>query len=126
MPGLVYDTGALVAAERRDTGIALLHQHAVRTKVRPIVPAVVLAQAWRGGPQPGLSMLIKGCLILPIEEHLSRAAGTVCGQARASDVVDALVVVTAVTFGAAIVTSDPDDLYHLADAIAAKLTIHAI
>ena len=126
MPGLVYDTGALLAAERRDVTVSLLHQRAVRTGLRPIVPAAVLAQAWRGGPQPGLSLLLKGCLILPIDERLARAAGTACGRARTSDVVDALVVVTAASLDATILTSDPDDLHHLADAISTKLTIHLI
>jgi predicted nucleic acid-binding protein len=126
MPGLVYDAGALLAAERRDVAVALLHQRAVRTGVRPIVPAAVLAQAWRGGPRPGLSLLLKGCLILPVDEHLARAAGTACGRARTSDVVDALVVVTAARLDATILTSDPDDLHHLADAINTKLTIRTI
>jgi hypothetical protein len=107
MPGIVYDTGALLAAERRDVTMSLLHQQAVRSGARPIVPAVVLAQAWRGGPQHGLSLMLKSCLILPTDEHLARA-------------------VTAAALNATIMTSDPDDLNHLADAITAKLTIRQI
>lgn len=126
MPGIVYDTGALLAAERRDVTMSLLHQQAVRSGARPIVPAVLLAQAWRGGPQHGLPLMLKSCQILPTDEHLARAAGTACGQARTSDVVDALVVVTAAALNATIVTSDPHDLNHLADAITTKLTIRQI
>ena len=126
MPGLVYDTGALLAAERRNIRICLLHQQAVRTGIRPIVPAAVLAQAWRGGPPPGLSTLLKGCTVLPVDERLARAAGAACAHARTSDVVDALVVVIAARLDAAIITSDPDDIHHLADAISAKLAVHTI
>jgi predicted nucleic acid-binding protein len=126
MPAIVYDTGALLAAERRDVTMSLLHQQVVRSGARPIVPAVVLAQAWRGGPQHGLSLMLKGCLILPTDEHLARAAGTARAQARTSDVVDALVVVVAAALNATIVTSDPDDLHQLADAIAAKLAVHRV
>lgn len=126
MPALVYDTGALLATERGSHAMGVLHKQATSAGIRPIVPAVVLAQAWRGGPQHRLSLMLEGCQILPTGEHLARAAGTACGQARTSDIVDALVVVTAATLDATILTSDPDDLHHLADAISAKLTIRQV
>jgi len=92
MPGLVYDAGALlapsVATSRRVAAPAGRPHRRTPDRAR-----AVLAQAWRGGPRPGLSLLLKGCLILPVDEHLARAAGTACGRARTSDVVDALVVV---------------------------------
>jgi hypothetical protein len=42
----VYDTGALLAAERRDRAIIHLHEQALAGGVFPIVHSVVLAQAW--------------------------------------------------------------------------------
>jgi len=42
---LIYDTGALLAAERRDKTIFLLHEQALAAGVFPIIHSVVLAQA---------------------------------------------------------------------------------
>jgi hypothetical protein len=50
MRGLTYDTGALIAAEGRDVGMCALHDQTLARNVHPVVPAPVLAQAWRGGP----------------------------------------------------------------------------
>jgi hypothetical protein len=126
MRSFVYDIGALLAAERRDQFMWGLHEHALASGARPIVPAAVLAQAWRGGPQHNLSRLLRGCQILPDAEDMGRAAGTLCGKAGTSDVVDALVAVTALHAHAPIVTSDPADLNHLASCIPAKLDLHTV
>ena len=126
MPGLLYDTGALVAAERRDPLIWRLHDRANAERIVPVVPVVVLAQAWHGGPQHNLSRLLRGCRIVPDDELVGRAAGRACAVAGTSDVVDALVVITADQFGAPVVTSDPDDLAHLATCLGIKLALHAL
>jgi hypothetical protein len=126
MAGIVYDTGALLAAERLDRPFLELHQDTVRAHTRPIVPVVVLAQAWRGGPQHGLSHLLKGCDVIPDDQQTGRAAGIVCASAGTSDVVDAIVVATAARFQASVVTSDPGDLTHLAHSIGVKLRLFAV
>ena len=54
MPAIVYDTGALLAAERDNPDFLALHDELTRARIRPFVPVVVLAQAWRGGPLPQL------------------------------------------------------------------------
>jgi predicted nucleic acid-binding protein len=122
MGQVVYDTGALLAAERRDRRLGLIHQKRVDSReAKAIVPVVVLAQAWRGGPQPGLSRVLKDCEILDDTEVVGRAAGVACARAETSDVVDAIVVVTALARNAAVVTSDPGDLERLATALGRKL-----
>ena len=55
MPGYTYDTGALIAAERNDRRVWAWHQGVLSEGLTPTVPAVVLAQGWRGGPQPQMS-----------------------------------------------------------------------
>jgi len=84
---------------------------------------VVLAQAWRGGPQHQISRVLKACDILPDDESTGRAAGMACAAADTADVVDAIVVATAVRHQAPIVTSDPGDLTHIADAIGMKIRL---
>ena len=126
MRTIVYDTGALVAAERRCPDFLALHDELTAARIRPVVPVVVLAQAWRGGPQHQFSRVLKGCDILPDDQRTGRAAGVACGASGTSDVVDAIVVTTAIQHQAAVVTSDPGDLTHLTDSLGVKLRLFTV
>lgn len=125
MAAIVYDTGALLAAERRNPDFLALHDELTAARIRPLVPVVVLAQAWRGGPQHQISRVLKGCDILPDDQHIGRAAGVACAVSGASDVVDAIVVATAVRHQAPVVTSDPGDLTRIAQSIGVQLHLYA-
>lgn len=126
MAGLVYDTGMLIALDRGVQQAWRLHERVNVAGRVPVLPVVVLAQAWRGGPQPRLSRALRGCRHIEVTEPLARAAGTLCGQAGTPDVIDAMVVVLAAQLDAAVVTSDPDDLTHLSLALGHKLALHVI
>ncbi|MGH3869301.1 MAG: PIN domain-containing protein [Pseudonocardiaceae bacterium] len=126
MSGLVYDTGALLAAERRHRSLWALHEQSLAGGVRPIVPVVVLAQAWRGRPHANLSRLLRGCQVMPDTQELGKAAGAICSRAGTSDVIDGLVVVTALRLDALVVTSDPQDLQHLASSLHSKLALYTV
>ena len=89
MAAIVYDTGALLAAKRRNPDFLALHDEATAARIRPLVPAVVLAQAWRGGPQHQISRVLKGCDIIPDDERTGRAAGVACPAAGTTDVAGA-------------------------------------
>ena len=65
MATIVYDTGALLAAERRNPDFLALHDELTAARIRPIVPVVVLAQAWRGGPQHQISRVLKATTSFP-------------------------------------------------------------
>lgn len=123
---IIYDAGALVAAERNVRPLWALHDASLRRELTPIVPAGVLAQVWRGGPQANLSRLLAGCRVTPLDESLARAAGSLCGQAGTSDVVDASVVVLAHAMHAPVVTGDADDLNALASAAGWPIALHEI
>ena len=126
MGGVTYDTGALVAAERNQREVWAVHRRALERGILPTVPAGVLAQAWRGGPQAELSRLLKGCRIEELDEVRGRAAGQACGRARTSDVIDAAVVVGALARGDLVVTSDRRDITKIAAALDASMDIIAI
>jgi hypothetical protein len=126
MNGIVYDAGALIAADRRDEVAWALHAEALEHKVRPVVLAPVLAQAWRGGPQPMMSRLLKGCDVVPLSEGEARDVGSLLARSGTSDVVDAAVVLAAARGSRAVVTSDPDDLRTLADAHGSELLLHVV
>ncbi|MEX1141298.1 MAG: hypothetical protein WD993_05495 [Thermoleophilaceae bacterium] len=112
-----YDAGALIAAERNSLAMWRVHRRLLERGLRPSVSAAVVAQVWRGGPQPLLSRLLDGCEILPLTTAVARAAGAALAASGSSDVVDAAVVVGAKAERRAIVTSDPGDLYRLAQSI---------
>ena len=123
---LVYDTGALLAAERGNRTMWAVHRRGLDRAGLAVVPAVVLGQAWRGGPQPQLSRLLKGCGIESFDENAGRAAGRLLHDAGTSDVVDAHVVLTALRYRAAVFTSDPDDLERLAAGTKVRLRLHHV
>lgn len=108
---VIYDTGALLAAERDHRLFRLAHRRFLDLECTLIVPSPVLAQAWRGGARQALlSRILRPCGVLPTSEADARAAGVLLGRSRTGDAVDAIVVATAVRVGALVVTSDPDDL----------------
>lgn len=119
--GLTYDTGALVAAERNDRRMWALHRRALERGIVPTVPAAVLGQAWRGGPQPLLSRLLRGCQAEPLDEDAARAAGAACAAAATSDVVDASVACGAAARHDLVVTSEPRDIGRLSEALGVAL-----
>lgn len=123
MAGLTYDSGALIAAERNDRRLWLIHARALARGVLPVVPAVILAQVWRGGPQPALSAVLGGCQIEPLGEANARRAGAALGWSGTRDVPDAALVVSALLRNDAVVTSDRADIERIADAMGRPLNI---
>jgi len=63
------------------------------------------------------------CDILPDDQAAGRAAGVACAASGTADVVDAIVIVTAVRHQAPVVTSDPGDLTRIADSIGVKIRL---
>jgi len=127
MAGVTYDTGALVAAERNDRRMWALHAGFLAEEVVPFVPAVVLAEAWRGSPrQASLSRLLAMCEVEPLSEEQARQVGILAGKAGHDDVVDVAVVEGAIRRGDAVVTSNEDDIRRIADAASARVRIAAI
>src|ERR671937_403157 len=108
MAGVTYDTGALAAAERNDRRMWALHAGFLAEEVVPVVPAPVLAEAWRrGARQASLARLLALCVIESMTEEQARAVGVLAGRAGHDDIVDATVVEGADRRRDGIVTSDP-------------------
>lgn len=124
--GITYDTGALILAQKLGSDIWPFHRRTVEREVTPVVPAPVLAQAWRGGPQVNLARFLSGCAIEPFVEIDARDVGRLLRNAGVSDIVDAAVVLSAAKRGDAIVTSDPNDIRKLAEVLGARVGIHAV
>jgi PIN domain nuclease of toxin-antitoxin system len=121
---LVLDAGALVAVERGEREVAAMLKRELLARRVPLTHGGVVAQVWRGGSgrQARLARLLPGIDIVPLDDALGRRAGILLGRARATDAVDAAVVALAAD-GDIVLTSDPDDLRHLAEAAAVHVDI---
>jgi hypothetical protein len=108
---VVYDAGALLAAEANDRRFRLIHRQMLDEARRIIVPAPVLTQVWRGGARQALlARILRSCVVEPTTEQVAKDGGVLLAKTRTSDAVDAIVVASALPRDALIVTSDPDDL----------------
>lgn len=108
---VVYDSGALIAAERDLPRFRVVHRRFLARERLIAVPSPVLTQVWRGGArQARLAWTVRGCEVLPTSEADARAAGVLLGRSKTADAVDAIVVATAIRLRAVVVTSDPDDI----------------
>jgi hypothetical protein len=112
----VLDAGALIALDRGDKRMIALLDRAAHQERAIRIPAGVVGQAWRNGrKQAPLSRFLR-CTdveIVPLDEHLARSCGELCGVAGSSDIIDASVVIVAMVHRDPIVTSDPNDLKRL-------------
>lgn len=106
MSGLTYDTGALIAAEHDHRLLWALHDGALRRGLTPTVPAGVLGEAWRGGPQSQLSRLLKGCRVEALTEAQARAVGLLAARSGLDGTVDLAVVEGALRRSDVVVTSN--------------------
>ncbi|MGH8896993.1 MAG: twitching motility protein PilT [Egibacteraceae bacterium] len=114
MAGLTLDAGALIAADRGDRRFWAYWKEAERRDVDVTVPSAVLVQAWRGGRNARMAMLLAACEVEDLDEFLAKQAGVLCGRSETADVVDATLIVSAARRNDDVLTSDPADLAHLA------------
>jgi hypothetical protein len=123
MAGVTYDTGALIAAERNDRRMWALHAGFLAEEVAPVVPAPVLAEAWRGGPrQANLVRMLAMCNVEWMTEDQARQVGILADRSGHDDVVDVTVVEGALRRGDAVVTSNREHIEKVGQA--AGLTLH--
>ena len=128
MSGFTYDTGALIAYEKRNPTMMAIHKSAVDRNITPVVPAGVLAQAWKGGSgtQAPLARMLKQCRVEPLEESQAKHVGAASERTASKDVVDISVVMSAASRGDEIVTSDEDDIYEIMTSLGYNMEIHKV
>ncbi len=126
MNPVVYDAGALIAADRNARQVWADHRVRLEAGIIPVVPAPVVAQASRSPAQVQLRRLLRGCDVVALTEHAAHAAGHLLGQAGTSDIADAAVALAAADRHADVVTSDPDDIRRLLQAARSASRIIAV
>jgi predicted nucleic acid-binding protein len=109
-PGITFDTGALIALERRRHGIRKVYAAAIAAGFAITVPTVVVTEWWRAGYREKERLV-------PLFEHVARLAGAALGLARGSGAIDAIVMASASLRGDTVYTSDAEDLMALQRAI---------
>ncbi len=123
MRPVVYDAGALIAAERSERRFWAEHRIRLELGLLPCVPAPIVAQVSRSPQQVQLRRLLRGCEVVALDEAGAHRAGALLGRSKTTDIADAAVVSLAVTRMADIVTSDRTDIQHLLSKTSARLRI---
>ena len=121
---MTLDSGALIAYERGLPRMVDLIALTAERGLVPTVPAVVVAETWRGRPRSArIARLLAACEVEELDEPLAREAGLLLGLHPGAGTVDALVAASALRRGNAVATSDPVDLRRLLGPSAAVIEV---
>ena len=110
---ITFDTGALIAIERRSKRMQALLDEIDRREWEIAVPAGAVAQAWRGGPRSArIAALLSDVRseVVALDDPVARAVGLLCGRSGHANVVDVSVAICARQRNHQVITSDPEDL----------------
>ena len=109
MTTVTFDTGALIALERRRLRMWEVLRRIAEHGGAPVVPADVVAEWWRG--RTDIREHILGFVsVEPLTESLARLAGEALADVEGATSVDAIVMASAAQRGDAVYTSDVHDL----------------
>ncbi|HEX6274221.1 MAG TPA: hypothetical protein VFZ53_14370 [Polyangiaceae bacterium] len=112
MIGLTFDTGALIALERRKQRMRHVLERAL-AKDQPItVPADVVGEWWRGRTDLGEAILAS-VDVEPLSVTLAKLAGEALAVVAGATLVDAVVMASAASRGDIVYSSDVEDLERL-------------
>ena len=111
----VFDTGALISAERGKERAARFLRLVRIGRARIIIPFPVIAEWWRGRTDAREEILAACQVVASLEA--AKAAGSALAKAKDVDgalTIDAIVMATAALLDAIVVTGDPNDFARLA------------
>jgi predicted nucleic acid-binding protein len=108
-----FDTGMLIALERRKRRATEALRAIVRRGLVPFVPAIVYVEWWRGRSDIREDILA-AVIVEDMPPVLCRAAGEALGAVKGASLADAIVMASAALRGGGVVyTADLDDLNRL-------------
>jgi predicted nucleic acid-binding protein len=110
--GVTFDTGVLIALERRHAGALALLRACQLSRASITIPATVVAEWWRGTHRA----LLESGSLEPLTPKLAQRAGELLAETGGGNAVDATVVASAAQRGDLVVTGDVGDLRALARA----------
>jgi len=107
-----FDTGALIALERRSQRVRSIITRAVTLGVRITVPVAVVTEWWRGRTD-ARELILNSLTVEPITERVAKLAGEAIASVEGASAIDAIVMASAALRGGVVYTSDVDDLERL-------------
>jgi predicted nucleic acid-binding protein len=108
--GVTFDTGMLIALERRHAGALALLKACRLSRASITIPAAVVAEWWRGTHRA----LLESGSLEALTPELAENAGELLAKTSGSSAVDATVIASAALRGDLVVTGDERDLRELA------------
>jgi len=109
---VVFDTGALIALERRDLRMSKRLVYLRESKASIVVPTPVLGEWWRGRSD-WREKILASVIVEPLDEQLAKSAGEATTSVKGATLVDAVAMASAARAGGVVYTSDFDDLSRL-------------
>jgi PIN domain-containing protein len=110
--GLTFDTGMLIALERRAQRAWNVYREAMQRKVPITVPTAVLVEWWRGRTD-ARERIRSGLRLESLSASLAEIAGEALAGVHDATTVDAIVMASAASRGDVVYTSDAGDLERL-------------
>jgi predicted nucleic acid-binding protein len=107
-PAITFDTGALIALERRKERATKVYAHARDRGLVVATPNVTLAEWWRGRADRREAVL-RGLLVEPASDDVMKLAGLALASTRGATAIDAIVAAFAVQRTGIVYTSDVAD-----------------
>lgn len=111
--GITFDTGALIALERRGQRARQVLERAMEQKVRITVPAAVITEWWRGRSDIR-ERILAAVRCEPLSDGLAKIAGVALAAVKGATAIDAIVMASAAQRGDVVYTADVSDLEKLA------------
>ncbi len=111
---ITFDTGALIALERRKERAMKVYAHAKERGFVIATPNVTVAEWWRGRTDRR-EAIWRGLLVEPTSDETMKLAGVALGKVRGATTVDAIVAAFAVQRTGIVYTGDIDDFRALRD-----------
>jgi predicted nucleic acid-binding protein len=105
---VTFDTGALIALERRKERAMKVYTHARDRGLVVSTPNVTLAEWWRGRTDRREEVL-RGLLVEPLSDETAKLAGVAMGKVRGATAIDAIVAAFAALRTGVLYTGDVAD-----------------
>jgi hypothetical protein len=123
---VLYDSGALIAAERGDRKVWADHRARLELGIAPWTTAPVVAQVSRSPRPAQLRRFLRGCHVEAFAPEQAYEVGALLGRTGTADVVDAHAILTAAARAATVLTSDPGDLRRLSGKLATPVSMRHV
>lgn len=112
MNGVTFDTGALIALERKSKRMRDALATATARRLPITVPAPVVTEWWRQ-PSGVQARILRAVDVEPLTEQIAKLAGEAIAAIPTATPIDAIVMASAAMRGDVVYTSDYDDLERL-------------